>query len=94
MLEVKLTPELDSALSEHAKRERKSKTSLVQAAVVHRMLDSGVPRGRLGGEGSAPARSVLTGLEESLLTRLSDETGEPESATWLRVVGGCREVAL
>lgn len=39
MLEVKLTPELDSALSEHARRERKSKTSLVQTAVERYLED-------------------------------------------------------
>lgn len=39
MLEVKLTPELESALSEHAKRERKSKTSLVQTAVARYLED-------------------------------------------------------
>ncbi len=39
MLEVKLTPELDSSLSEHARRERKSKASLVQTAVARYLED-------------------------------------------------------
>ena len=33
MLEVKLTPKLESALTAHARRARRSKTSLVQMAV-------------------------------------------------------------
>jgi predicted DNA-binding protein len=40
MLEVKLTPELESALSEHAKRARKSKTSVVRAAVAQYLQDA------------------------------------------------------
>lgn len=39
MLEVKLPPELESALSEHAKRTRKSKTTLVRAAVARYLED-------------------------------------------------------
>ena len=39
MLEVKLTPELESALSEHAKREHKSKSTLVRAAVARYLED-------------------------------------------------------
>ena len=33
MLEVKLTPELETALDQHAKRARKSKAALVRTAV-------------------------------------------------------------
>ncbi len=40
MLEVKLTPELESALDEHAKRARKSKATLVRAAVAQYLQDA------------------------------------------------------
>jgi predicted DNA-binding protein len=39
MLEVKLTPELDTALSREAKRARKSKASLVLDAVTQYLQD-------------------------------------------------------
>jgi predicted DNA-binding protein len=40
MLEVKLTPELDTALSREAQRARKSKASLVRAAVAQYLQDA------------------------------------------------------
>ena len=40
MLEVKLTPELDTALSREAQRVRKSKASLVRAAVAQYLQDA------------------------------------------------------
>jgi predicted transcriptional regulator len=40
MLEVKLSPALDSALAEHAKRARKSKSTLVRAAVAQYLQDA------------------------------------------------------
>lgn len=39
LLEVKLSPELETALSAHARRSRKSKTSLVRAALVQYLED-------------------------------------------------------
>ncbi len=40
MLEVKLTPELDTALSREAQRARKSKASLVRDAVAQYLQDA------------------------------------------------------
>lgn len=40
MLEVKLTPELETALSAHARRARKSKAALVRTAVEQYLLDA------------------------------------------------------
>ena len=40
MLELKLTPELESALDKHAKRSRKSKTTVVRAAVAQYLQDA------------------------------------------------------
>ena len=40
MLEVNLTPELETALSAHAQRARKSKASLVRAAVAQYLQDA------------------------------------------------------
>ena len=39
MLEVKLTPKLESALDEHAKRARKSKAALVRTALARYLED-------------------------------------------------------
>lgn len=40
MLEVKLTPELESALSEHAKRARKSKATVMRTALAQYLQDA------------------------------------------------------
>lgn len=40
LLEVKLPPELETALTAHARRSRKSKTSLVRAALAQYLEDA------------------------------------------------------
>jgi predicted DNA-binding protein len=40
MLELKLTPKLESALEEHAKRARKSKATVLRAALAQYLQDA------------------------------------------------------